>query len=32
MIENGKVLDIPMSLEVLKEAQLKANGNQPQLL
>jgi site-specific DNA-methyltransferase (adenine-specific) len=32
MIENGKLLDIPMSLEVLKEAQLKANGNQPQLL
>ena len=31
MIEHGKVLDIPMSLEVLKEAQLKAAGNQPTL-
>jgi len=32
MIENGKVLDIPMSLEVLKAAQLKAVGNQLSLL
>jgi DNA modification methylase len=32
MIENGKVLDIPMSLEVLKEAQLKAAGNQLSML
>ena len=32
MIENGKVLDIPMSLEVLKEAQLKASGNQLPLM
>ena len=29
---NGKVLDIPMSLEVLKEAQLKASGNQLPLM
>lgn len=29
---NGKVLDIPMSLEVLKEAQLKAAGNQLPLM
>lgn len=32
MIENGKVLDIPMSLEVLKEAQMKAAGNQLPLM
>jgi site-specific DNA-methyltransferase (adenine-specific) len=32
MIENGKVLDIPMSLEVLKAAQLRAAGNQLPLL
>ncbi|MDD4876099.1 MAG: DNA methyltransferase [Dehalococcoidales bacterium] len=32
MIEHGKVLDIPMSHEVLKEAQLKAAGNQLSLL
>ncbi len=32
MIENGKVLDIPMSLEVLKAAQLKAAGNQLPLM
>jgi site-specific DNA-methyltransferase (adenine-specific) len=32
MIENGKVLDIPMSLEVLREAQMKAAGNQLSLL
>ena len=32
IIENGKVLDIPMSLEVLKEAQLKAAGNQLSML
>jgi len=32
MIENGKILDIPMSLEVLKAAQLKAAGNQLSLL
>ena len=32
MIEHGKVLDIPMSLEVLKEAQLKAAGNQLTLI
>jgi DNA modification methylase len=31
MIEQGKILDIPMSLEVLKSAQLKAAGNQPSL-
>ena len=32
MIENGKVLDIPMSLEILKAAQLKASGNQLSLM
>lgn len=32
MIENGKVLDIPMSLEVLRTAQLKAAGNQLSLM
>jgi len=32
MIEHGKVLDIPMSLEVLKAAQLKASGNQLSLI
>lgn len=32
MIEHGKVLDIPMSLEVLKAAQLKAAGNQLALI
>ena len=32
MIENGKVLDIPMSLEVLRAAQLKALGNQLPLM
>lgn len=32
MIENGKLLDIPMSLEVLREAQLKAAGNQLPLM
>ena len=32
MIENHKVLDIPMSIEVLKAAQLKAAGNQLSLL
>ncbi len=32
MIERGKVLDIPMSLEVLREAQLKVAGNQLPLL
>jgi site-specific DNA-methyltransferase (adenine-specific) len=32
MIENGKILDIPMSLEVLREAQLKAAGNQLSML
>lgn len=32
MIENGKLLDIPMSLEVLKAAQLKAMGNQLPLM
>ncbi len=32
MIEHGKVLDIPMSLEVLKAAQLKAAGNQLPLI
>ena len=32
MIEHGKVLDIPMSIEVLKAAQLKAAGNQLSLL
>jgi site-specific DNA-methyltransferase (adenine-specific) len=32
MVENGKVLDIPMSLEVLRAAQLKAAGNQLSLL
>jgi len=32
IIESGKVLDIPMSLEVLKEAQLKAAGNQLSML
>lgn len=32
MIEHGKVLDIPMSLEVLKAAQLKASGNQLPLM
>jgi len=32
MIEKGKVLGIAMSLEVLKKAQLKADGNQPPLL
>jgi site-specific DNA-methyltransferase (adenine-specific) len=32
MIENGKVLDIPMSLDVLKAAELKASGNQLTLL
>jgi DNA modification methylase len=31
MIEHGKVLDIPMSLDVLKAAQMKAIGNQPAL-
>ena len=31
MIENHKVLDIPMSLEVLKKAQMKAIDNQPSL-
>ncbi len=28
MIEHGEILDIPMSLEVLKAAQLKVSGNQ----
>lgn len=28
IIENHKTLDIPMSLEVLKEAQMKIAGNQ----
>ncbi|MFC2066599.1 DNA methyltransferase [Chloroflexota bacterium] len=32
IIEHGKVLDIPMSLEVLKSAQLKAAGNQLPLI
>ena len=32
MIEQGKILDIPMSLEVLREAQLKAAGNQLSML
>jgi site-specific DNA-methyltransferase (adenine-specific) len=32
MIENGKVLDIPMSLDVLRKAQLKAAGDQLSLL
>jgi DNA modification methylase len=32
MIEHGKVLDIPMSLDALKAAQLKAAGNQLSLL
>jgi len=32
MIENGKVLDIPMSLDVLRKAQLKAAGNQLSLM
>jgi len=32
MIEKHKVLDIPMSIEVLKAAQLKAAGNQLSLL
>lgn len=28
IFENGAFLNIPMSLEVLKEAQIKASGNQ----
>lgn len=32
MIEHGKVLDIPMSLDVLKAAQLKVSGNQLPLI
>jgi len=32
MIEHGKVLDIPMSLKVLREAQLKSAGNQLSLM
>jgi len=32
MIENSRVLDIPMSLEVLRAAQLKAAGNQLSLM
>jgi site-specific DNA-methyltransferase (adenine-specific) len=32
MIENHKVLDVPMSLEVLREAQLKASGGQLPLM
>jgi len=32
IVENSKYLDIPMSLEVLKEAQLKAAGNQLSLI
>jgi len=32
MIEHDKALDIPMSLEVLKAAQLKASGNQLSLM
>jgi hypothetical protein len=32
MMENGKVLDIPMSHEVPREAQMKAVGNQLSLL
>lgn len=32
MVENGKVLDIPMSLEVLRKAQLKISGNQLAML
>jgi DNA modification methylase len=32
MIEHGKVLDMPTSLKVLREAQLKASGNQLPLM
>jgi len=30
--ENGKRLELPMSLEVSKAAHLRAQGNQPELL